>query len=91
MKGQLLSATIMALGLVVGGFFAGGRYSMHVIDMQTAIRLDRWTGDISMCALAVEGQQGSCGWELAPPPATANVTDPNFEQNYFDRQARDSN
>lgn len=70
MRSNIIAAAILAAGLAVGGFLAGGRYSMHVIDRQTAIRLDRWTGDISMCAFAVAGSEGSCGWELAPPPTT---------------------
>lgn len=68
MRSNIIAAVILAVGLIVGGFLAGGRYSMHVIDSQTAIRLDHWTGDISMCVFAVAGSEDSCGWKLDSPP-----------------------
>jgi hypothetical protein len=59
MKDHILPAVIIALGLIVGGFLAGGRYSIVAIDNSTVARLDRLTGTVSMC---VPGTQAECEW-----------------------------
>jgi hypothetical protein len=60
MRSSITSAIIIALGLVVGGFLAGGRYSIVRSEGDTVARVDKLTGDISLCVLG--SQPPSCDW-----------------------------
>lgn len=44
----LAAALIVALGLILGGFLAGGRYEM-TIRGAAVVRLDKWTGEAVAC------------------------------------------
>lgn len=59
-----IPASIVALGLVVGGFLAGGRYDIAPMDGGAVARLDRFTGKVAMC---VPGTRAECEWMLDPP------------------------
>lgn len=45
MKGNIIAATILAVGLVLAAFLYSGRYSVVVLDKGVALRVDRWTGE----------------------------------------------
>ena len=75
----LAASLILALGLVAAGFLAGGRYEIVGGDANTVVRLDRFTGQVTMCI--VGSGLNSCGWEVQPassddlppcPPAKQN-------------------
>lgn len=68
MARTIIAASIIAIGLAAMGFFIGGRYSMLHIESNTAIRLDRFTGDVLMCVPgATKGE--ACGFVWDPEPA----------------------
>lgn len=58
------SAVILAVGLIVGGFLAGGRYEVVGSRGNEIARLDRFTGDIAMC---IPGTDAPCQWKLDRP------------------------
>lgn len=43
-------AIILALGLIVSAILIGGRYEVVRASQYGAYRLDRWTGDFSICS-----------------------------------------
>lgn len=49
MKGLVISAGVVALGLVIAGYFAGGRYELLNGGSGTAFVLDRRTGEVRWC------------------------------------------
>lgn len=59
MKADLGRALIIALGLIIGGYLAGGRYEIVHVGSNELARLDRFTGEVSMC---ING--ASCGYVL---------------------------
>ena len=66
MTERLLPALVIALGLIVGSFLIGGRFTMlhGQGDMaKYVIRLDRYTGDVSFCGAIQEAGTDtlSCG------------------------------
>lgn len=67
------SAVIIALGLTIGGFLAGGRYAVVASTGNSIARLDRYTGAVEMC---VVGAAVSCGWTLDHPTAVGSGTRP---------------
>ncbi len=60
------AAAIIAAGLVIGGFLAGGRYEVAASRGNEIARLDRLTGAVSMCVPGTKGD--GCGFLLDPPP-----------------------
>ncbi len=56
---QIISALIISLGLVAGGSFAGGRYTLVAVNGGSVSRLDRVTGDVQICQLAAGTR---CAW-----------------------------
>ena len=62
MKTNLASAVILAFGLIVGGFLAGGRYTVVASGTNAVARLDRYTGAVSMCVPGTKGD--ACGFIL---------------------------
>ncbi len=64
MKASLLPALVIAAGLALGGFLAGGRYTIVRGDSNTVARLDRFTGEVSMCVVGVSGE--NCGFVIDP-------------------------
>jgi hypothetical protein len=66
-KSLIAPAAILALGLAVAGFFVGGRYSFAPIRGNEIARLDRFTGEVSMCVLGTGGD--GCGYVMEPPTA----------------------
>ena len=61
MKAHLISATIIAVGLIVGSFLIGGRYTVIRGDDTMVTRLDRLTGAIWLCGgLSDEGTGIAC-------------------------------
>lgn len=59
-KSRLVGAAIIAFGLVIGGFLAGGRYEVVAGYGNTTTRLDRWTGEVEMCV--ADTRSPNCGW-----------------------------
>jgi len=49
MKHNIIAAVILAAGLVLAAFVFSGRYYVLVLDEGTAIRVDRWTGEMRHC------------------------------------------
>jgi hypothetical protein len=45
-KKDIIGAAIIALGLIVGGFFFGGRYDFVNLGKCVVARGDRWTGEV---------------------------------------------
>jgi hypothetical protein len=78
---RVVSALIVAVGLIVGGYLAGGRYTIVQMNGQSIARLDRWTGAVKLClvGMAYESTKGedSCAWEYEPPPAGNHVANSN--------------
>lgn len=68
---SIAPATIIAIGLIVCGFLSGGRYTMSLDEQKTAIRLDRWTGEIEMCLVGADVEE-SCGWVDMPDADGSN-------------------
>ena len=69
MRDNLIPAAIIAVGLIAGGYLAGGRYALVHTDSNAVARLDRLTGDVSMCI--VGNGADSCGWTVRPRNANA--------------------
>ncbi|WP_188824056.1 hypothetical protein [Novosphingobium indicum] len=49
---KVVLAVIMAFGLSLAGYFAGGRFSMEAVSQDgdhIAWRMDRFTGEVSLC------------------------------------------
>lgn len=59
MKGNVFAAAILALGLVVAGYLAGGRYELVHVRANELARIDRFTGEVEMC---VNGAAVACGF-----------------------------
>jgi hypothetical protein len=49
MKSNVIAAAILAAGLVLAAFLFSGRYYVLVLEEGTAIRVDRWTGEMRHC------------------------------------------
>ncbi len=49
MRVALTAAIIIALGLIVAGFAYGGRYEIQRGPDYMIIRVDKFTGEVSMC------------------------------------------
>lgn len=64
MQKNLIPATIIGIGLIVGGYLAGGRYTLVHTASNAVARLDRLTGEVSMCI--VGNGADSCGWTVRP-------------------------
>ena len=62
---NLIPAAIIAAGLIIGGFLAGGRYAIAPSQSNTVARLDRFTGQVSMCVIGAGTD--SCDWTVRPP------------------------
>lgn len=67
MKANIVAAAILALGLIVGGFCVGGRYEFILVQGNELARLDRFTGEVSMCVSGAE-----CGFKLDRPHQSSN-------------------
>lgn len=77
MKSQIASASILAVGLITGGFLVGGRYEIVPSQANTVARLDRFTGNVEMCVVGAD--VSGCGWVLDGPPrleSSAGATPP---------------
>ncbi len=73
---QVLSALIISLGLVIGGSFAGGRYTLVAVNGGSVARIDRVTGDVQSCQLTAGPK---CTWA----DGASSYEDPaQFEANY---------
>lgn len=59
-------AIIIAIGLAVGGFLAGGRYSLVPTNAGSVARLDRYTGAVVKC---IPGTRSECDWMLDQSPS----------------------
>jgi hypothetical protein len=59
MRGNIIGALILALGLVVGGYLAGGRYEIVSSQGNAVAKLDRVTGEVTMCVVGA-----GCGYKL---------------------------
>lgn len=70
MKSNVIPAIILAIGLIGGGFFAGGRFTVVATQGNTVARLDRFTGAVSMCVVGIG--HDSCGFVLDAPPSAKN-------------------
>lgn len=71
-RSRLIAAAIIAVGLIVGGFLAGGRYEMASSGGNSVTRLDRWTGQIEACITDSADPASRCGYvqsgnAYAPP------------------------
>jgi len=62
MNANVVAATILAIGLVAGGFLAGGRYSISQLDANHVAKLDRWTGGLEVCQVSWNTKP-TCAWE----------------------------
>lgn len=60
----IIAAVILALGIADAGFLIGGRYTMLPSSTNAVTRLDRYTGEVSMC---VPGTVGGCGFMMESP------------------------
>ena len=69
MRQNLVPAIIIAIGLIVGGFLAGGRYAIAPSQSNAVARLDRFTGQVSMCVIGAGSD--SCGWTIRPRTGSA--------------------
>lgn len=72
MKSETLPAIIIAVAIAAAGFLAGGRYEIVRSDGNSVARLDRFTGEVSMCIPGSPG--GACGFVPAPTPAPSRAT-----------------
>lgn len=62
MKERILPASIIALGLVVSAFLWGGRYTMERDSDNIVWRLDRYSGELWACGVAVDKDDvAGCG------------------------------
>jgi hypothetical protein len=64
----IVQAIIIAMGLIVGGFLAGGRYVIVNSSTNAVARLDRFTGAVSMCVPGTDG----CGFMLDKQQSNQN-------------------
>ena len=65
-KSIIVGACVIAVGLALNGFLAGGRYSLTQLSQDDFVRLDRWTGNVQHCIVADEGYMDSllnCEWD----------------------------
>ncbi len=66
MKQAIVVSLIIALGISAAGFFVGGRYTLMPTTTNAVTRLDRFTGEVSMCVPGAKGD--GCGFVLDPVP-----------------------
>jgi hypothetical protein len=66
---RLASSAILAIGLIVAAYLAGGRYTMLNLGDGEVARLDRFTGDMVRCIPDTPG----CGWEIITPANSTSV------------------
>lgn len=45
----IVIAIIISFGLIVGGLLIGGRYHIVLVNQVSVARIDRWSGDVSLC------------------------------------------
>lgn len=64
MRNNLIPAAIIAVGLIAGGFLAGGRYAIAPSQSNAVARLDRFSGQVTMCVIGAGTD--SCGWTVRP-------------------------
>jgi hypothetical protein len=82
MTERLLPAVVIALGLIIGSFLIGGRYTMIHGEGDFAnyvIRLDRYSGAMSFCGSIEEAgtSSASCGtFSEGPRPGTPSKSAP---------------
>jgi hypothetical protein len=57
---RLASALIIAGGLVLGGYFMGGRYETMVIDFPLITVTDNRSGSVYRCTIFPEPKQSDC-------------------------------
>lgn len=69
MRNNIIPAAIIAGGLIVGGFLVGGRYAIAPSQSNAVARLDRYTGQVSMCVIGAGAD--SCGWTVRPQSGSA--------------------
>lgn len=91
MKSQIAGASIVAVGLIIGGFLAGGRYEIVPSQANTVARMDRFTGNVEMCVVGAE--VSGCGWVLDGPPrleSSAETTPPPIISNQQMQELEDA-
>jgi hypothetical protein len=66
MNASITAAVIISVGLVITGFLIGGRYTIMTTSTNAVTRLDRLTGEVSMCVPGAKG--GACGFVLDSAP-----------------------
>ena len=88
MKSNIAAALIIALGLIVGGFLAGGRYSFAATEGGSVARLDRYTGTVAKC---IPGTKEECAWLLDEPPYTRLHQPPDDLDNLAANEVQNSN
>ena len=72
MKANAVAALILAIALIAFGLLSSPRYALQRMSETTAIKLDRWTGDIVLCG-HWKDESFSCWpaeeWSYEPPSA----------------------
>ncbi len=70
-KSIIIGTAIIAVGIVVAAIVSDGRYTLTQLDQNTVIRMDKWTGAVSLCGYwedntfyCVSGD----GWTYKDPP-----------------------
>jgi hypothetical protein len=66
MKPSTSFAIILALGLILSAVLIGGRYEIVRASEYGAYRLDRWTGDFSICSQWDDGEGNEVACVNAP-------------------------
>jgi hypothetical protein len=72
MKHNIIAAIVLAIGLIAAALIYTGRYYAVRLDAETIARMDRWTGDFTVCSF--HGQLIACsngGWlngAIGAPP-----------------------
>jgi hypothetical protein len=62
---HIMGAIIIALGIAAAGFLIGGRYTVIPTNTNAVTRLDRYTGEVSMCVPGAK--DAACGFVLDAP------------------------
>jgi len=62
---DIFFAGMLGLGFAAAGLLAGGRYEMAPVNGGVVARLDRFTGDVRVCRVAL-GRP--CDWRAVPAP-----------------------
>lgn len=63
----VLAALAISLGLLGGGIAVGGRYVAVPTGTNAIARMDRFTGEVTMCVVGAAGD--ACGFVLDPAPS----------------------